>query len=259
MLRFSANLSMLFREFSFIDRFSAARRAGFTGVEFLFPYQYEASQLADLLNMENLELALFNFPPGDWKSGERGIAALPDRRADFLESLEKALKYADTLKCPTLHVMAGILGKETSVGEAIEVYVENLRLACDAAKKKDITIVIEPLNTRDVPGYLLSSTTEACKVIKAVSRKNIGLQFDLYHCQIMEGDLETKILSLSNIINHIQIAGVPNRNEPDTGEVNYSHLFKIINETCYDGWIGCEYNPRGLTNDGLGWLKALKK
>ena len=258
MPRFAANLTMLFTEQPFVDRFSAAGRAGFSAVEFLFPYEFQADDLAIRLAEENLNQVLFNLPPGDWDAGERGVAALPGRESEFLEGLERALEYARILKCPTLHVMAGVPVGGTSHDEALEVFVENLQLACDAAACQATTIVIEPLNTRDVPGYLFSRSDQASQIIDKVGRNNIGLQLDLYHCQIMEGDLENRIKNLSNIISHIQVASVPNRNEPDSGEVNYPHLFKIIDEIGYDGWVGCEYNPRGSTTHGLGWFQMAK-
>lgn len=258
MPRFAANLTMLFNEQPFVDRFSAAGRAGFSAVEFLFPYDYQADELANRLAEENLHQVLFNLPPGDWDAGERGIAALPGRQSEFLESVEQALEYARTLKCPTLNVMAGIPASGTSHFEAHEVFIENLRLVCDAASYQAITIVIEPLNTRDVPGYLFSRSDQATQIIDKVGRDNIGLQLDLYHCQIMEGDLEIRIKSLANAIKHIQVAGVPARNEPDTGELNYPHLFKIIDDIGYVGWVGCEYNPRGSTTQGLDWFQVAK-
>ena len=172
--------------------------------------------------------------------------------------MEWALEYARILKCPTLHVMAGIPLGGVSHDEALEVYTENLRLACDAASCQAIAIVIEPLNTRDVPGYLFSCSDQASQIIYKVGRDSIGLQLDLYHCQIMEGDLEIRIKNLANIIRHIQVAGVPNGNEPDTGEVNYSHLFNIIDDIGYNGWVGCEYNPRGSTTHGLGWFQMTR-
>ena len=258
MPRFAANLTMLFTEQPFVDRFSAAGRAGFRAVEFLFPYKFQADDLANRLADENLHQVLFNLPPGDWDAGERGVAGLPGRQSEFLEGLERALEYARILKCPTLNVMAGIPIGEISYDEAIEVYVENLRLACDAGFCQSTTIVIEPLNSRDVPGYLFSCSDQASQITDKVGRDNIGLQLDLYHCQIMEGDLENRIKKLANIIRHIQVAGVPARNEPDTGEVNYPHLFNIIDEIGYNEWIGCEYNPRGSTTHGLGWFQAAK-
>jgi hydroxypyruvate isomerase len=249
---------MLFTEEPFVDRFSAAGRAGFSAVEFLFPYEFQADDLANRLDEENLHQVLFNLPAGDWDAGERGVAALPGRQSEFLEGLERALEYARILECSTLHVMAGIPISGTSHDEALEVYIENLRLACDAASCQATTIVIEPLNTRDVPGYLFSCSDQAIQIIDKVGRDNIGLQLDLYHCQIMEGDLEIRIKNLSNIIRHIQVAGVPHRNEPDTGEVNYPHLFNIIDDIGYGGWVGCEYNPRGSTTRGLGWFLLAK-
>ena len=256
MPRFAANLTTLFTEVPFLDRFAAAADAGFTGVEFLFPYTFPADELASRLQAEGLRQALFNFPPGDWDAGDRGLAAIPGRQSEFLESIDVALEYARALACPTLHVMAGIPPGEVSRDEAMEVYIENLRLAVDACAPEGVSVVIEPLNSRDVPGYFLDRTDEARRIIEKVSREKIGLQLDFYHCQIMEGDLETRLRNLAGIVRHIQIAGVPARHEPDTGEVNYPHLFNVMDDIGYAGWVGCEYHPRGATIDGLGWCQA---
>lgn len=258
MPRFAANLTTLFTEFPFLDRFAAAAKAGFTGVEFLFPYTFQAHELASRLQAEGLRQALFNFPPGDWDAGERGLAAIPGRQSEFLESIDIALEYARALDCPTVHVMAGIPADEISRNEAMEVYVENLRRAADACAPDGITVVIEALNSRDMPGYFISRTDEARRIIETVDRRNVGLQLDFYHCQIMEGDLETRLRNLAGIVRHIQIAGVPGRHEPDTGEVNYSHMFNVMCEIGYNGWVGCEYHPRGETIAGLGWFQVAK-
>lgn len=258
MPRFAANLTTLFTEFPFLDRFAAAAKAGFTGVEFLFPYTFQAHELASRLQAEGLRQALFNFPPGDWDAGERGLAAIPGRQSEFLESIDIALEYARALDCPTVHVMAGIPADEISRNEAMEVYVENLRRAADACAPDGITVVIEALNSRDMPGYFISRTDEARRIIETVDRRNVGLQLDFYHCQIMEGDLETRLRNLAGIVRHIQIAGVPGRHEPDTGEVNYSHMFNVMGEIGYNGWVGCEYHPRGETIAGLGWFQVAK-
>jgi hydroxypyruvate isomerase len=256
MPRFAANLTTLFTESPFIDRFSAAAEAGFSGVEYLFPYAFSADDLADRLQAAGLQQALFNFPPGDWDAGDRGLAAIPGRQSEFNESIDVALDYARALACPTLHVMAGIPSANASREEAMEIYVDNLRRAADRCAPEGITVVIEPLNSRDMPKYLLSRTEEARQVIDRVGRENLGLQLDFYHCQIMEGDLETRLRDLAGIVRHVQIAGVPARHEPDTGEVNYPHLFRVMDEIGYDGWVGCEYHPRAGTLDGLGWLQA---
>jgi hydroxypyruvate isomerase len=255
--RLSANLSMLFAERPFLERFRAAADAGFGGCEFLFPYGETREDVAAALKESGLELALFNLPPGDWDGGERGLAGLPDRRDDFAESLETALRYAEKLPTPRLHVMAGVLDEQVDVGRALEAYADNLRLACEAAAKRGLEITIEPLNLRDMPGYLLPNTQMAMQILRAVDRPNLKLQFDVYHVQIMEGDLTRRLEDLLPLIGHVQIAGVPDRHEPDEGEVNYAHVFRTLDRLGYAGWVGCEYRPRGWTEDGLGWRDTL--
>ncbi len=257
MPRLSANLTMLFTERPFLERFRAAADAGFAACEFLFPYGQSRGDVATALKDSGLELALFNLPPGDWDAGERGLAALPDRRKDFAESLELALSYAEKLPTPRLHVMAGVLPAHAESRAALETYAENLRLACDAAAKRDLQILIEPLNLRDMPGYLLPTTEMALRVLDVVRRPNLAIQFDVYHVQIMEGDLTRRLEKLMPHIGHIQIAGVPDRQEPDEGEVNYAHLFRRLDALGYRGWVGCEYRPRGTTEEGLGWRDRL--
>lgn len=255
MPRFAANLSMLFAELAFLDRFAAAAAAGFTAVEFLFPYDYPAAQLAELLARHRLTQVLFNLPPGDWAAGERGLAALPGREAEFAEQLGRALDYAQALGCKRLHAMAGIPGPDVAREAAFETYVANLARACAAAAPLGIAITIEPINQRDMPGYFLSRQADARRAIEAVGADNLGLQFDLYHCQITEGDLAHHLEALAPLIAHIQIAGVPERHEPDSGEINYPYLFEKMDALGYAGWVGCEYRPRGATLAGLGWLK----
>lgn len=253
MPRLAANLSMLFQELPFLDRFAAAAAAGFTGVEFLFPYEVEAAAIAERLQRHRLTQALFNLPPGNWAAGERGMAALPGREAEFMASVERALSYARATGCRRLHIMAGIWpeGRERAEGE--RVYVANLRRAADMLAPHGITAVIEPLNTRDTPGYFLTSTGQAMAVIAAVGRDNLKLQLDLYHCQIMEGDLAMHIRRLHGHYAHVQIAGVPERHEPSLGEINYPYLLDLLDRVGYDGWVGCEYRPAAATLDGLGW------
>ena len=255
MPRFAANLSMMFTEYDFLDRFAAAADAGFKAVEYLFPYEYPADELARRLGRAGLEQALFNLPPGDWAKAERGLAALPGREADFARAADQAIAYARLLHCPKLHAMAGILAPEVDRTVARQTYVANLRHAAQRAAEAGITILIEPINTRDMPGYFLNRPSEARRIIEEVGMPNLELQFDVYHCQIMVGDLATQIRAQADITGHIQIAGVPERHEPDIGEINYPYLFDVIDQTGYDGWIGCEYRPRGETADGLGWLK----
>jgi hydroxypyruvate isomerase len=255
MPRFSAHLSMMFTEHDFLDRFAAAADAGFKAVEYAFPYDYPADELARRLERAGLEQALFNLPPGDGSRGERGLAALAGREADFARAVDLALDYAGPLRCPKLHAMAGILAPDTDRALARQTYVANLRHAAARAAEADITLLIEPINTRDIPGYFLNRPRDARHILEEVGAPNLKLQFDVYHCQIMVGDLATQIREHADITGHIQIAGVPARHEPDVGEINYPYLFDVIDQSGYDGWIGCEYRPKGKTMDGLGWLK----
>jgi hydroxypyruvate isomerase len=255
MPRFAANLSLLFGEHDFLDRFAAAADAGFTAAEYLFPYQYPAAEIARRLARSGLEPVLFNLPPGDEAKGERGLAALPGREAEFARSVEIAIDYALAAGCRQLHCLAGRPPPEVERDAALATYIANLRLAAAKAADHGITLLIEPINTRDIPGYFLNRPSEARAVIEAVAAPNLALQFDLYHCQIMVGDLATELRRQAGITRHIQIAGVPERHEPDTGEVNYPYLFELIDELGYQGWIGCEYRPRGATLEGLGWVE----
>lgn len=255
MPRFAANLTMLFTELPFLERFAAAADAGFEAVEFQFPYAFGRRQLGERLRRAGLEQVLFNLPPGDWEAGERGLAALSGREAEFRESVERALPYALELSCPTVHVMAGIVAEGMRNARVVDTYVTNLRYAAERFAEHGITVVVEPLNARDVPGYLLSRQGDARAVIERVGRDNVGLQLDLYHCQIMEGDLATHVREFADITHHMQIAGVPGRHEPDVGEINYEFLFRLIDDLGYRGWIGCEYVPAGGTHEGLGWMR----
>jgi hydroxypyruvate isomerase len=252
---FAANLSMMFQEVEFLDRFGAAAKAGFRGVEFLFPYDFKASDIADRLKTHKLTQALFNTPPGNWGAGERGLAALPGRESEFRDGVARAIDYAKATDCRTIHTMAGLwpAGKSKAEGEA--VYVDNVRYAADLAKKDGITVVIEPINTRDIPGYFLNTTTEGIGILDRVARDNARLQLDLYHCQIMEGDLAERTKRLMPRVSHVQIAGNPGRHEPDIGEVNYPFLYDLLDELGYKGWVGCEYRPKGATLAGLGWAR----
>jgi 2-dehydrotetronate isomerase len=255
MPRFAANLSMMFQEVGFLDRFDAAARAGFKGVEFLFPYDHPPEAIAERLKKNGLTLALFNMPPGDWAGGERGIAAMPGREAEFRDGVAEALRYAKAAGCRTIHAMAGLWpeGHDRALGE--RVYVENLHYAVDRLAPEGITTVIEPINTRDIPGYFLNTTGQAMAYIKRVGKPHLHLQLDLYHVQIMEGDLAHRIRALDGNYPHVQIAGNPGRHEPDVGEINYPFLFDLLDELGYTGWIGCEYRPKGETLAGLGWAK----
>lgn len=256
MIRLAANLSMLFNEHVFIDRFSAAADAGFQGVEYLFPYAYSAEELRQALVETQLEQVLFNLPPGDWEAGERGLASLPGREAEFRDSVVEALHYAEILNCPRVHAMAGLLPEgadATTLADHQATYLRNLHYAVSEAAKLDKEILIEPINTRDMPGFFLSRQAQAMAVLKEIRASNLKLQFDLYHCQIMEGDLIRHLEQQFSAIGHVQVAGVPERHEPDVGEINYPALFSRLEALGYNGWIGCEYRPAGETRQGLGW------
>lgn len=255
MPRFAANLSMMYQEVGFLDRFAAAAADGFRAVEFLFPYAHPAAEIAARLRDAGVENVLFNLPPGDWDRGERGMAALPGREAEFAASIDRALDYAAALGTPRLHVMAGIPGPEIDRARARATYVANLRLAAARAAAAGLEILIEPINTRDIPGYFINRQDEAQAIRAEVGAVNLKVQFDLYHCQIVEGDLAMKLRRDIAHIGHMQIAGVPERHEPDRGEVNYPFLFEQIDALGYGGWIGCEYRPRAGTSAGLGWAK----
>ncbi len=250
MPRFCANLSMLFTELPFLDRFEAAARAGFNGVECMFPYDVPAADIADRLKANNLVQVLFNLPPGDWAAGERGIAALADRTDEFRAGVEQALGYALALGCSKVHCLAGIAAGT----QARETYVANLRHAARAFAEHGIDVLIEPINTRDIPGYFLTGTQQALDVIAEVGAANLRLQYDCYHMQIMQGDLSPTIERLLPSIGHIQVADTPGRNEPGTGEINYPFVFAHLDRIGYGGWVGCEYRPLAATQDGLKWL-----
>lgn len=258
MPRFAANLSMMFQEEGFGDRFAAAVGAGFEAVEFLFPYEHPPEWIAERLQAQRLTQALFNLPPGDWSAGERGLAGLPGREAEFREGVDTALRYARALGCRTLHCMAGLLPSESERRDREALYVENVRHAARACGAEGITLLIEPINTRDMPGYLLSRQDQARRIIETVAEPNLKLQLDLYHCQIMEGDLAQHVRDYLPLVGHVQVAGVPGRHEPDTGEINYAYLFDLLDEVGYGGWIGCEYRPRAGTVAGLGWFQRYR-
>ncbi|WKK17313.1 hydroxypyruvate isomerase family protein [Achromobacter insolitus] len=253
MPRLAANLTMMYTEHPFLDRFKAAAGDGFTGVEFLFPYEFTAAELKSRLDGSGLEQALFNAPPGDWAAGERGIASLPGREGEFERGFDQALEYAAVLGNRKLHVMAGLIRPEQDRSAHREVYLKNLASAARAAASAGVTVVIEPINTRDIPGFFLNRQDEAQAICAEVGADNLKVQFDIYHCQIVEGDIAMKLQRDIAGIGHIQIAGVPDRHEPDLGELNYPYLFERIDALGYTGWIGCEYRPRAGTSAGLGW------
>lgn len=251
MPRFAANLSMLFTERPFMDRFAAAAGAGFRGVEILFPYEHDAGRIRNALEEHGLALALLNAPAGDWAAGERGLAAVPGPEAEsrFEGDLHRILEWSRALRPGVIHVLAGI-----AQGPAARAtYLERLGRLCAFVPEQRFTI--EPINDRNMPGYHLASTADARAVIAEVGAPNLRLQLDLYHAQIMEGDLTDRIAALSPLIGHVQVAGVPGRHEPDTGELSFAHLMRVLDGIGYDGWVGAEYRPAGTTEAGLGWFK----
>ena len=259
MPRFAANLSMLYPQHEFLDRFAAAAADGFEAVEYLFPYDFSAQDIKQRLSENGLVQALFNAPPGDWAAGERGIASLPGREEEFRSGIARALEYAAVLGNDRIHVMAGLLPSEDLRERHHAVYVQNLAYAAEQAAKAGITVLIEPINTRDMPGFFLNRQDQAQAVCKEVGAANLKVQFDFYHCQIVEGDVVSKLRRDFAGVGHIQIAGVPDRHEPNLGELNYTWLFEEIDRLGYTGWIGCEYRPKGDTSEGLQWLRDWKK
>lgn len=247
---------MLFTELPFLDRFAAASDAGFRAVEFLFPYEYPAAVVATHAYRAGVEVSLFNLPAGDWAGGERGIACVPGRKEEFRVGVATALNYAKSLGTKSLHAMAGKapLGADPNICR--EVLVENLSYAADAIAKEGLTLLLEAINTRDIPGFFINTQAESEEVRRRVGALNLKLQMDLYHMQVMEGDLAQKLKKYVDVCGHIQIAGCPERNEPDTGEIRYEYLFRLIDEIGYQGWLGCEYRPATATVDGLGWLRT---
>ncbi len=253
MPRFAANLSMMFNEVPFLERFGIARKAGFEGVEFLFPYDFLAADLRSRLHGEGLTQVLFNMPAGDWANGERGMASIPGRQVEFRESVKKALDYAVTLECRQIHCMAGVLPAGVSLTTATAVYAANLAWAAERAQPVGVKLVIEPINHRDMPGYFLNTQAQGAAIIEAIGSDRVGLQFDVYHVQTTEGDITKRMEMHMPIIAHMQIADVPARNEPGTGEIGWSYVFRRMDELGYQGWVGCEYRPAGETVAGLAW------
>jgi hydroxypyruvate isomerase len=253
MPRFAANLSMMFNDVPFLERFAAARNAGFEGVEFLFPYEFPAAELKKRLAGAGLTQVLFNMPPGNWAEGERGLASLPGRQSEFREGVKKALDYAATLDCRRVHCMAGIVPPGVPQVTAASLYAANLAWAAEQAKPAGVTLVIEPINHRDMPGYFLNTQAQGAAVVEAIGRDRLGLQFDVYHVQVTEGDITKRMEQFMPVIAHMQIADVPDRNEPGTGEIGWSYVLRRMDELGYQGWVGCEYRPAGETIAGLGW------
>jgi hydroxypyruvate isomerase len=263
MPRFAANLTMMYQEHSFLDRFAAAARDGFTAVEYLFPYEYPAATLAAQLKEHGLRQVLFNSPPGDWKAGERGIAALPGREQEFRDGFFRALEYALALECPRVHSMAGLTPHGADRSYLIGVYTSNLAWAAERAQSAGIELLIEPIALRNIPRFFLNRQEEAHAILAEIGAANLRILMDLFHCQVEEVDLAVRIKKYltdpkHTHVGHFQIAVVPERHEPDTGEVNYEYLFNLIDELGYEGWIGCEYIPAAGTSEGLGWFKKQK-
>jgi hydroxypyruvate isomerase len=257
MPRFSANLTFLFNEVPFLERFGAAARAGFRAIEFAFAYDVPEATIAAHVAEHALECVLINAPPGDFGAGERGIAALPGREDEFAASVATALRYAAALDCHRIHVMAGVVSAFDDRARARSVFVRNLRRACDEARRQNVTMLIEALNPRDVPNYLFSTVSEAHAIRGEVGAPNLKVQMDFYHTQIVEGDIAVKLERWLPHIGHIQIAGTPGRHEPDIGEINYAWLLRHADTLGYDGWIGCEYRPLTTTAAGLSWRDRL--
>jgi len=255
MSKFCANLTMLWNELDFTDRFAAAARAGFKGVEYLFPYDHDKNRLAEQLRQHRLTQVLHNLPAGNWAQGERGIACHPRRVAEFQDGVGKAIEYAQALGCKQVNCLAGIRPSQVDPGLARETYIRNLQFAAPLLHDAGIKLLIEPVNTRDIPGFFLNNSKQAFDIIKAVGSDNLFLQYDIYHAQVMEGDLARTIEANLALIPHMQLADNPGRNEPGTGEVNYPFLFQHIDRIGYGGWIGCEYKPKTTTDAGLGWIK----
>ncbi len=254
MPRFAANLSLMYPEHEFLDRFGAAADDGFRAVEFLFPYEFEVAEVVRRLRRHDLTLALFNLPPGNWAAGERGLAALPGRETEFEAGIELALEYALATGCRRLHAMAGVMPAGVDIASMHAAYLSNLAAGARKLAQHGIELLIEPINRRDMPGYFLNTQAQALAVIDAAGEPNLRLQMDLYHCQIVEGDLSVKLESNLARIGHLQIASVPDRHEPDEGELNYPALFDRIDALGYRGFVGCEYRPRAGTSAGLGWF-----
>ena len=256
MPRFAANLTMLFGELPFLDRFAAAASAGFRGVEYMFPYDHEPEALADRLRAHGLQQVLHNLPAGDWAAGDRGIACHPGRVGEFQDSVGRALIYSAALSCSRLNCMAGKRPEGISVDQAQETLVKNLRFAAAELKKNGSTLLLEAINTRDMPGFFVSTTRHALSVLDEVGADNLLYQYDIYHMQRMEGDLAETLQTNLPRIGHVQLADNPGRNEPGTGEINFGFLLPFLDRIGYSGWVGCEYKPRTTTTAGLRWMAS---
>ncbi|MFN4004893.1 MAG: hydroxypyruvate isomerase [Hylemonella sp.] len=257
MPQFAANLTMLFTEVPFLERFAAARAAGFDAVEYLFPYAYDKNELAGLLKTHGLKQVLHNLPAGNWDAGERGIACHPDRVDEFRAGVDKAIEYATALGCPQVNCLAGKVPAGVTREQAHATFVANLKFAADKLKKAGLKLLIEPINSYDIPGFFLNYTTQAAAILDEVGSDNLYIQYDIYHAQRMEGELAATMQKHLPRIAHIQLADNPGRNEPGTGEIHYPFLFRHLDAIGYQGWIGCEYKPKTTTVEGVGWIKAM--
>jgi len=255
MPKFCANLTMLWNELDFLDRFAAAAKAGFPGVEYLFPYDYDKDQIAELLRRHRLAQVLHNLPAGNWAKGERGIGCHPGRLGEFQDGVGRAIEYATALGCRQVNCLAGIAPAGVAPEKVRETFVSNLRFAAGELRKAGIKLLTEPVNTRDIPGFYLNTSKQALEIIREAGSDNLFLQYDIYHMQVMEGDLARTIEANLDLIPHMQLADNPGRNEPGTGEINYDFLLRHIDRIGYRGWIGCEYKPRTTTDAGLGWVR----
>lgn len=255
MPRFSANLSFLYAELGFLDRFAAAARDGFRAVEYVEPYGFAAEDVAAALKDNGLTQALFNLPPGNWAAGERGIGCHADRVGEFEAGIAKAIRYGHALGCTKINCLAGIAPAGTSADQRDAVLVANLKFAAPRLADAGIKLLLEPINLRDIPGFHVSTTHHAERILDAVGSDNLSIQYDLYHMQVMQGDLLPTYVRLKDRIGHIQIADNPGRNEPGTGEINYPFVLSELDRLGYDGWVGCEYKPKAGTTAGLGWVK----
>jgi hydroxypyruvate isomerase len=255
MPKLAANLTLLWNEVDFLDRFAAAAKAGFSAVEYLFPYPYAKQTLADRLGENKLTQALHNLPAGDWSKGERGIAVLPERRGEFRDGVGLAMDYARALGCRQLNCLVGIARAGADEDAVRSNLVDNLKFAAAELGKAGIKLLVEPINTRDIPGFYLSHTKQALELFAEVGSANLYLQYDIYHMQIMEGDLGPTIRANLPRIAHVQIADNPGRNEPGTGEIHHPFLFELLDREGYKGYVGCEYKPKGKTDEGLGWAR----
>ncbi len=257
MPKFAANLSMMFTEVPFLERFQAASAAGFKAVEFLFPYEYSPEAVAGAAKAAAVKVILFNMPAGNWNAGERGITCFPGREEEFRKGVDKALTYAKALGTPCLHAMTGIHPQGFDPAACRKALIQNLKFAAEKLAKQNITLLLEAINTRDMPGFFVSTQKDSHAICQEVGAPNMKMQMDLYHMQVMEGDLATKLKLYASRCGHVQLAGCPERNEPDTGEIRYEYLFRLLDDIGYLGWVGCEYRPAGRTSDGLGWLQSM--